>query len=318
MGVLLSLGASVGWGGSDFLGGLMSRRASLPIVLAGSQLAGLLLFAPVLLLQGSPMPSDGRVLLGALAGVVAVAELGMIYLALKRGPVVLIAPVAALGVALPIVVGIAGGDRMDLAIAAGLACAIAGAVAVSWAPGEDEEQAPTLTAVALAGGSAVGAGLVLVLIDTVSEMSVWWGIGAMRVGGVLAVAAMLAALALIRRPRPSAAPRPTAAVLSDGMRPKGLPRSVGRRALVSVSGLPLSVGVLIAAIGASDVAADVSYAGATRNGALSIVAVIASLYPVTAIALGALVLRERPGSVQLAGAGLACAGIVVLSAAASG
>jgi drug/metabolite transporter (DMT)-like permease len=312
MGVLLSLGASVGWGGSDFLGGLMSRRASLPTVLGGSQLAGLLLFAPVLLVQGTPVPSDGRVLLGGLAGVVAVAELGMIYLALKRGPVVLIAPVAALGVALPIVVGIAGGDRIDLALAAGLACAIAGAVAVSWAPGEDESSAPTLTAIGLAGGSAVGAGLVLVLIDAVSETSIWWGIGAMRVGGVLAVVVMLAALALVRHPRPSAA------VFWCGMRNKRLPPGARWPALASLRDLPRSLVLLIAAIGAADVAADVSYAGATRNGALSIVAVIASLYPVTAIALGAVVLRERPGSVQLAGAVLACAGIVMLSAATAG
>jgi drug/metabolite transporter (DMT)-like permease len=293
MGLVLSLAASVGWGTADFLGGMMSRRASLPTVLAFSQVAGLLAFAPLLALQGTALPGDGQVLLGGVAGVVAVAALGMIYHALGRGPVVLIAPIAALSVALPIVVGIAGGDRLDLLISVGLACAIAGALAASWTPEGDHAGRATLTAIGLAGGSALGTGTVLVLIDAASEASVWWGIGAMRLGGAMAALALLAALAAGR-------------ALSGRRAPGSLPR------------LPLLTGVAIAAIGASDLAADIAYAGATRTGALSVVSVVSSLYPVTAITLAALVLRERPAGVQLAGVALACVGIALLSATVSG
>src|ERR1017187_4586499 len=86
--ILLALTASLAWGTSDFLGGVAARDTPLPLVLAGSQLAGLLAFAPILLLRGTAMPHDARLLLGLAAGVVAVAELGLIYLALRRGPVV--------------------------------------------------------------------------------------------------------------------------------------------------------------------------------------------------------------------------------------
>ena len=65
----------------------------------------------------------------------------------------------------------------------------------------------------------------------------------------------------------------------------------------------------------SQVAGLVALGPADRRarGALSIVAVLSSLYPVTTIALGAVVLRERPRRVQLAGAALACLGVAVLA-----
>ena len=74
---------------------------------------------------------------------------------------------------------------------------------------------------------------------------------------------------------------------------------------------------MIAAVGISDAGADAAFANATRHGALSIVAVLSSLYPVTTIALGAVVLRQRPRRVQLAGAALACLGVAMLARAAA-
>ena len=76
--------------------------------------------------------------------------------------------------------------------------------------------------------------------------------------------------------------------------------------------------VTIAVIGISDGAADTAFANAARGGGLSVVSVLvsvlASLYPVTTIALGAVALRERPAPVRLAGAALACAGVAILVA----
>ena len=71
---------------------------------------------------------------------------------------------------------------------------------------------------------------------------------------------------------------------------------------------------MITAIGLSDVAADTAFANATHGGALSVVSVLASLYPVTTIALGAVALRERPAGIQLGGAALACVGAALLVA----
>ena len=289
-GVLLALVASVSWGASDFLGGFASRNSPLPVVLAGSQLAGLLLFAPILVLHGVPMPDDTRLLYGLAAGLIAVAELGMIYAALRRGPVVVMAPIAALGACLPVVVGIAGGDEVDLAIAIGLASALAGSVGASWAPGDSRPAREALGTAALAAGAAIGAGTILLLIDASSKADAWWTIAAVR-GGAIAVALPLLGAYAITRP--------------------GRAFFAGDR-----RSLTLAAGATIAAVGICDVAADTAYANATRSGALSVVAVLASLYPVTTIALGALVLRERPLRIQLVGAALACLGIVLLSAGA--
>jgi drug/metabolite transporter (DMT)-like permease len=289
-GVLLALLASVSWGASDFLGGFTSRTSPLPVVLAGSQLAGLLLFAPILALHGVPMPDDTRLLYGLAAGVFAVAELGLIYAALRRGPVVVMAPIAALGACLPVVVGIAGGDQVDLVIAIGLVSALAGSVGASWAPSDSRPAREALGTAALAAGAAIGAGTILLLIDASSKADAWWTIAAVRGGAIAVALPLLGAYALTR---------PGRAFLAGDLRR-----------------LTLAAAATIAAVGICDVAADTAYANATRSGALSVVAVLASLYPVTTIALGSLVLRERPLPIQLAGAALACLGIALLSAGA--
>jgi drug/metabolite transporter (DMT)-like permease len=279
---LLSLIASVAWGASDFLGGLASRRARLPLVLAGSQVAGLVALGPALAIAGQPLPPDPRLLWGLAAGVLAAGTLGLIYVALRRGPVMVMAPIAALAALLPVAVGIVGGDRVDLLIAAGIACALAGAVAASWVPGgERPPLREALIGGAVAGGAAAGTGAALSLLDWASKASAWWALGALRVGGSVTAMVLLVALAFTRS---------------------------GATARLSAG-----AALMIAAVGLSDAGADAAFANATRDGALSIVAVLSSLYPVTTIALGAVVLRERPRRVQLAGAGLACLGVAVLA-----
>lgn len=56
-----------------------------------------------------------------------------------------------------------------------------------------------------------------------------------------------------------------------------------------------------------------AFAVATTVGLLSIVAVFSSLYPVVTVMLSMLILRERPGRVQLIGVALALAGVGMVS-----
>jgi hypothetical protein len=63
----LALGASVAWGGSDFVAGLASRRMPLLAVLVGSQVAGLVLLLGLLAVTGEAPPPGGAVLAAALA-----------------------------------------------------------------------------------------------------------------------------------------------------------------------------------------------------------------------------------------------------------
>jgi drug/metabolite transporter (DMT)-like permease len=284
-GIVLALLASLAWGVSDFLGGISAGSVRLMFVLVGSQLAGLVLLAPVVAIGAPPLPHDPRLLFGVAAGALAVGELGLIYAALRRGPAIVMAQIAGLGAVLPVVVGIVGGDRIDLLIAVGLTCALAGTAGATWSPSATRApRGEALVGYGLALAAAVGAGTVLTLLDKASAAGALWAVGAVRVGGVFTALAAL--------------------VLAPGARRALRVRLViDRRALVG----------MIAAVGLGDAIADLAFAGAARHGALSVVAVLASLYPVSTIALGAIVLRQRPARVQLLGAALALGGVAVLA-----
>lgn len=71
-------------------------------------------------------------------------------------------------------------------------------------------------------------------------------------------------------------------------------------------------GILL--VGAADLGANVLYALAATRGPLSVVSVLASLYPVATVALATLVLHERLRPVQGIGVVLALLGVVLLAA----
>jgi len=292
MAVIYALTASIAWGTSDFLGAIGARRAPLPWVLAGSQVVGGLLTAPAVVVWAGDLPHSGRLWLGVAAGAIAVAELGLIYLALSRGPALVMAPIAALSALVPVSVGLAGGDTFDLLIGTGVVCCLAGAAGASWSPGGARASGrQALVAIAISGGAAVGAGAVLTLIDLSSAASGWWTIAAVRAGGAVTSLTLLGAFLLRMR--------------TTATRPMQWLRRVRTQS-------PLLV---IAGVGLTDAGADVAYVTATNHGALTIVSVVASLYPVTTIALGALLLRERPARLQLAAATVALTGVALLAVA---
>jgi drug/metabolite transporter (DMT)-like permease len=70
---------------------------------------------------------------------------------------------------------------------------------------------------------------------------------------------------------------------------------------------------LIAGAGLLDVAANLLYLLATREGLLSLVAVLTSLYPASTVVLARFVLNERLVPTQLAGLALAAAGVVMIA-----
>jgi len=277
--VLLALGASVGWGTSDFLGGLKARTVPLAAVLFVSQGIGLLAIGVFLALLGDPVPERERLLYSVGAGLTIVTGLGLLYLALARGPVIVAAPVAAVAATIPVVVGLSGGDPFSLPIAAGLACALLGSVAVAYEPTR-EASAPILASVPVALGAALSIGAFFVLFDAASEESAYWATGGMRLTGWLVSAGFLLA----------AGP-----------------------GLATVTGLPRSVQLPLAAIGILSVLGDVAFAIASQEGNLSVVSVLASLYPVVTVMLAFGLLRERVHGARLAGVGLAFVGVVLLA-----
>jgi drug/metabolite transporter (DMT)-like permease len=271
--VALALLSSVLWGTSDFLGGTATRRMPALAVVALSQLTALLLLVPVVLLLGSAPLHPWQ---GVLAGLVGSVALGAFYAALASGTMGVVAPIAATGALVPVVVGLVRGDQPSALQVAGIVVALAGVVLAS---GPELSGSAPVRPLLLAVVAAVGFGTVIVLIADGSKGEP----GAVVVTLLLMRSASVAALG-----------------------PLVLARGAARGTLRH---LPL-----VAAVGVGDVAANACFAFSTRGGLLSVVAVLASLYPVVTVVLARQVHGERLLPVQLAGAAATLAGVVLLSA----
>ena len=130
----LALGASIAWGGSDFLAGLVTRRLPVLTVLALSQGFGLVLVLALLALAGQPAPPPGAVLAAAAAGVAEVVAFAALYRSLAVGPMSVVAPLSALAALVPVATAAIAGKLPTPGVAAGLALALAGGVLVALEP----------------------------------------------------------------------------------------------------------------------------------------------------------------------------------------
>jgi drug/metabolite transporter (DMT)-like permease len=268
---------------SDFLGGSASRRLPVLTVLILSQLTAAVLLLPVAAATGALDTPRDFVLPAMAAGSVGIAALGMFYRALSIGTMGVVAPVAALGVAVPVVVGLARGENPSSWQLLGIVVAVVGVVLAS-GPELSGQGAGGALALLLAGGAAVGFGLVLLLVAKASEGdsgSVVMTLLTMRVTSVSVMLLLIAAMAGRR-----------------GWRPK-----------VRRGDLPV-----LALIGAADAAANGTYAIASRSSLVSVASVLASLYPVVTALLAFQLLGERLRRVQVVGVAASLTGVVLLAA----
>ena len=86
-------------------------------------------------------------------------------------------------------------------------------------------------------------------------------------------------------------------------------------AIVTRAGIRTPKGsfALIVAAGVLDFAANLLYLLATREGLLSLVAVLTSLYPAATVLLARFVLKEKLTTTQLLGLALAAAGVTLIA-----
>src|SRR6476619_4827097 len=128
MAAVLALLSSVLWGGADFLGGTISRRAHVVLVVGASQAISLLVVLPVALATGGFGDPTGYLPWAIATGLVGMASLMAFYAALAVGTMGVVAPVAATGVVVPVAIGLGQGDRPAAFQVLGVALAIAGIV----------------------------------------------------------------------------------------------------------------------------------------------------------------------------------------------
>src|SRR4051812_7264169 len=131
LGIGLALAASLCWGFGDFIGGAKSRVLPVLVVLVCSQLVGFAWIGSVALIAQDPVPDTREIVLAAVSAVAGTAGLVCFFRAIAIGKMSLVVPIAATAAVIPVIVGIATGDRPSLVQLFGMVVALAGARAGS-------------------------------------------------------------------------------------------------------------------------------------------------------------------------------------------
>jgi drug/metabolite transporter (DMT)-like permease len=219
-------------------------------------------------------PPGSEVLWACLAAVLGTTGLIAFYKGMAAGALSIVAPIAGAGAAIPVIWGLAHGDHPSGYQELGFAAALIGVVLASF------ERRPEAARLAAGVGWAVIAmlafGAYYIPMHQASHGDFLWAAFVFR----LTSTTLIAAAWLVLRP-PSA-----------------------RRADLPV----------LASIGILDTGGNVFFAAASAKGLVSVVSILASLYPVVTVLLARAVLHERVHRSQELGIALALAGIVLISA----
>jgi drug/metabolite transporter (DMT)-like permease len=273
---LLALGASLSWGLGDFLGGLKARVLPTLTVMAASQPFGLAALGLAVAVRGTGIPG-GEVAWSALSAVAGTVGLFAFYRGLAAGAMSVVAPIAAVAVGVPVIWGVAvSGDHVSGLQAIGFIAAVGGSVAASL---ELQPERPQIAAgVGWAALAMLAFGIYYVPMHAASSQDWLWPAFLFRCTSVTLVWTVV----LARRAWPT------------GLR-------------THWSGL-IAIGVL-------DTGGNALFAAASAaHGLLSIVSVLASLYPVVTVLLARFVLGERVQRTQDTGVVVALVGVVLITA----
>lgn len=277
MAIVFALLGALTYGFSDFAGGLASRRAPALAVVFCGQLASVALLAVLLIvLPGRFDPPS--IVWGIAAGLCGGLALLLFYRSLAVGAMSVIAPITAvMSAVVPVVAGIALGERPSPLALVGVLLAVAAVLLVSAEhgrlPGLRMLRGPGVAGALVAG---TGFGLLFVLLSRSADDSGFWPLAGARAASLLLL---------------------------------GVVAVVGRRGLVPRGAAP----ALVLASGLGDMVANLLFVLASRLGLLSVVGVLLALYPAGTVLLALLVLKERLHRVQLAGLAVAGGGVVLIA-----
>ncbi len=290
MAILLALVSALGYGLSDFVGGLVSRRVSAwSVALVGGVSAMLCTGAVAVVVPGTPRGVD--LAWAVLAGVGSGIGTGFLYRGFASGRMGVVAPVSAVGAAVvPVLVGTVTGERPSLLVWIGIVVAMPGIWLVASEPADD------LSRIELEDGSS----------GTEARGGLAAGLSDGLVAG-LAFGVLFAALGQVPD--------------SAGMWPLALAQAVSLPVIVllaTVLGAPwVPRGRFVHwawLAGPLGTVAVVAFLLATQRGFLTIAGVLASLYPAVTVLLAALVLRERVHRAQGVGLGLCAVAVAMVAA----
>ena len=270
MTAILALISGLIIGGSDYAGGLASRRDNELSVTTLVQLASGLTALVVAFIYPWTTITTTDIVAGVVAGASGVFSFVAFYRALSTGAMGVIAPLTAvIGAVVPAAISIAGGEELSTPAMIGLAIAVVGILLVSRPSGTAEATTKTPpSALLLSVVTGLGFSVFfLALARTSSDAGVWPLVAARAVSVPLVCAASLV---------------------------------VNKRAL------PLAPARRLAVLGGiNEMLANVMILIAIQRGPVAIATVFGAFYPISTAALAYIFLGERLGRVHLAGATLA-------------
>jgi len=274
MGILLGLAAALLYGGSDFSGGLASRRfGPVRVTVIGSAVSAVLAWA-ALIVSGGPGPDVRAIAWGLASGLAGGAGTLVLYRGLARGQMSVVGPVSAVGAAVvPVAAGVALGEHPSVLAVAGVLVSLPAIVLVA-ASGSVRGKLGAGLFDGLAAGLAFG--ILFIGLAQAGRNAGLWPVASEQTGALL----------------------PVLAVAVKSRVPVRIP--------IRAAGLPLLAG-------ASGTAATLSYFYATHFSMLAIAAVLVSLYPGFTVLLARVVLHERFSPVQRAGLGLCALAVAAIA-----
>jgi drug/metabolite transporter (DMT)-like permease len=262
------------WGGSDFLGGVVSRRRPAIVVLAWAELFGVAACTVAAVVLDAWHGPIGWIWCGLAAGSAGSIGLWCYYVALASGTMGVVSPIASLGVSVPVFVGFLSGESPAVVQVVGIVAAVVGIVLTS---GPELSGRASNRPVLLAVASGVLFGGFFLAMNAGAEINLLMTLWAMRA----VVTAVLLVVALVRR-------------------------TTGRVSAADAG--------LIAMVAGGDLLANLFFAIASTLGFLSITSVLSSLYPVVTVILARFVLHERLRPIQLTGVAITMAGVALITA----
>jgi drug/metabolite transporter (DMT)-like permease len=285
--VVLALAAlaAVLYGVSDYFGGRSARR--IPAVTAALIGEAVLLAGALVLVALDDTPATWDALgWGVVAGVGGVGGVVLFYAALAHGSMSVAAPVTGVvSAVLPVAIGLVLGERPGGSALLGIAVALVAVALVGGAGGSGTVSGRQLL-LAVTAGAAFGSWFIA--LERAGDDTGWWPLLGSRLLGAPALVVAQVVLSRHRRERRLAVVQPW-------------------RDRVAIA-WSVSAAVVI-------LSANVVYLVAVRQGLLSIVAVIVSLYPASTVLLAVVIDRERLRPSQIVGLVLAVLALSMVAGA---
>ena len=279
MAIVLALLSALSYGLSDFVGGLVSRRVSAwSVAVLGQASATVCTAVTALFVAGAPHGHDFA--WAALAGVASGVGTGFLYRGFSSGRMGVVAPISAVGSAVvPVLAGVAGGERPHLLVWLGVAVALPAIWLVSSSPPTNDGAGRAPLAAGAVDGVLAGFGFGG-LFAALGQVPGGAGLWPLTLAQVVTV--------------------PTVVVGATVLGAQWWPR-----------GRAVRPALLTGPLGAS---ATVLFLLASQRGFLTVTGVLASLYPAATVLLAARVLREHIHRIQALGLALCAVSVALVVA----